>query len=101
VLLMLDSDKRDQSDLDPLDAIEYLERVHVPLFVWGRDSEAFEMHPTADLARTYVGSTAIDRLCIDIASELASQTVVWLQGEYIPSEISLSGAAPPELEFVQ
>ncbi len=101
-VLMLDSDKRDQSDLDPLDAIEYLERVHVPLFIWGRDRQAFEMYAVAEnLARVYVGSTAIDRLCIDIATEIASQTIVWLQGEFIPSELSLSSAAPPEADFVQ
>ncbi len=101
VLVMMDSGKGDKSDLEPREAVRYLEKIHVPLFIWGRDQAAFDQIGVTDSSRHYQGSSEVDRLCIDIAQELASQTIVWLQGEFIPQEVTLIQAAPSTVRFVQ
>jgi hypothetical protein len=101
VLLMMNSGKGDKSDLDSLESIQYLEKIHVPLFIWGRDPEAFDQIGTPGYSRHYQGSSELDRLCIDIAQELASQTIAWLQGQYIPQEVTLIEGAPSTVRFVQ
>ena len=101
VLLMLGSDARDESDLSPRSVVRYLRSIHVPLFVWAPSGTAFERFDEADSVRPYVGRAQIDRLCLDIADELASQTIVWLYGTYIPSDVTIEDGAPRETSFVE
>jgi len=101
VVLMLDSGKGDKSDLDSKGAIRYLQQIHVPVFLWSSHRVAVETIESLGAVRTYVGSADIDRLCIDVAEELASQTIVWLQGEYLPSDVEITPAAPPGFTFVE
>ncbi len=101
VLLMMDSGKRDKSDLEPGEAIRYLEQIHVPLFIWGANQTILDQIGTLGSSRPYLGGSQIDTMCIDIAQELASQTVVWLQGAYIPDEVTLVEAVPSGVRFVR
>lgn len=100
VLVMLDSSPVDTSDLLPLSSTGYLRSIYVPLFVWAPSREALGEVQLADSSRRYVGPAQIDQMCLDIADELASQTVVWLQGAHIPGDVVLKNGAPAEVSFI-
>ncbi len=100
VLLLLGVAPEDESLLAAAQAIRYLTSVRVPLFVWTPLAETLERLELGDTARTASGLSGLEETIRRIAVELASQTVVWVKGEHLPAEISLSEAAPPEVELV-
>jgi len=47
------------------------------------------------------GLAGLDKTLRRLAIELASQTVVWVEGEHLPAKISLAAGAPPEIALVR
>ena len=94
VVLVLGDEKLDASRYSPASIRRYLEAIRVPFFVWSLRSLA-----TQPLARQWgevedVSSAerlaqAVERL----KGDLASQRIVWLEGRYLPQEISVSDKA--------
>jgi len=65
----------------------YLERIHVPLFVWSLDPSASqtEWGAVEDVSSPAKLEKAVKRL----RQELEAQQVVWLEGRHLPQDISL------------
>ncbi len=101
VLLLLGVAPEDESQLTASQAVRYLSSVRVPLFVWTPLAETLKSLDLGDSVQTASGLAGLDETIRRIAVELASQTVVWVEGEHLPAEISLAASAPPEVALVQ
>ncbi|RMH21920.1 MAG: hypothetical protein D6696_04585 [Acidobacteria bacterium] len=101
VLLMTGSDPRDHSTFSLEQAARYLASVHVPLFLWTPDDATLGRLPPLPRARPTSGARGLEALVDAIPHALASQTIVWLEGEHLPAEIAVSPTAPPGLELVR
>ncbi len=90
VILVLGAADRDDSIRDPAAIRRYLERLHVPLYVW---SLAEEIPPAVVPAAAWgrfddVSSIArFARAVARLRGDLESQSVVWLEGGYLPQSI--------------
>lgn len=101
VLLLLDAAPGDEDRLAAARAMRYLESVRVPLYVWTPLPETLERLELGDSVRAASGLAGLDEIVRRVAAELASQTVVWVEGEHLPAEISLSAAVPAGVELVR
>ncbi len=101
VLLLVGVTPADESHLSASQAVRYLASVRVPLYVWTPLPETLERFDFGDTVRVASGLAGLDETIRRIAAELASQTVVWVEGEHLPAEISLAAGAPPEVELVR
>ncbi len=101
VLLLLGVAPVDESQLTASQAARYLSSVRVPLYVWTPLPGTLEGFDFGDAARLASGLGGLDETVRRIAAELASQTVVWVEGEHLPAEVSLADEAPPEIELVR
>jgi hypothetical protein len=91
VLLILGKEEADQSQFDPAAVRGYLRALHVPLVVW-----ASEKRPVGDPwgASEKVDNPARLRQAGGrLVSLLAEQRVVWVEGAFLPNELTLSPAA--------
>ena len=83
----------DSSRYDPATVRRYLESIRVPLFVWslyGPDAPAARAWGQAEDISTLENlGKAVSRL----RAEMASQTIIWLEGRYLPQAVTLTPAA--------
>ncbi len=93
VLLVLGKKPADASRFSPAIVRAYLERIHVPLFVWsfeplpaGAPSPWGQVEDVSNLPKLRVAFERIKR-------DLESQAIVWVEGQHLPQEISLSAKA--------
>ncbi|MFN2632963.1 MAG: hypothetical protein ABR610_06055 [Thermoanaerobaculia bacterium] len=93
VLLVLGKNPADASRYSPATVRAYLERIHVPLFVWsfeplpaGAPSPWGQVEDVSNLPKLRV---AFERLKRDVES----QAIVWVEGQHLPQEIALSAKA--------
>lgn len=91
VVLILGDEALDGSRHAASAVRRYLETIRVPLFVWSLKTPAAQ--PIAkdwgaveDVSTLAALSQAVDRL----KAELAAQRIVWVEGRYLPQEITLS-----------
>lgn len=99
VVLILGDEALDGSRHAPTAVRRYLETIRVPLFVWSlrpgaAQPLAKEWGAVEDVSTSAALSQAVDRL----KAELAAQRIMWVEGRYLPQEISLSEKFPG-LEF--
>jgi hypothetical protein len=94
VVLVLGDQGSDASRYSPAAVRQYLDMIHVPLFVWSL--RGLSMQPLAagwgqveDVSTVKRLSKAVDRL----KAELAKQRIVWVEGRYLPQGIRLSSKA--------
>jgi hypothetical protein len=99
VLLVIGKTLKDNSHLSPAQAVQYLESIHVPLLIWAPNSKSLEAYGLAGHSRVFFGSMGLRALEEAVDRELRSQSIIWVEGEHLPSEISLSAKAPPEVTF--
>lgn len=91
VILVLGDEKADDSRHTPAAVRRYLEAMRVPLYVWSLRSLA-----TQHLAKGWVeveDVSSISRLEAAVArvkADLAAQRIVWVEGRYLPQEITLA-----------
>jgi hypothetical protein len=87
VVLLLGKRQRDQSELTPREARDYLRAIGVPLFVWSlAPGEAKEWDDVTDVS----SRTAFDRAFAALDESLQSQRIVWVNGDYLPGEVAVS-----------
>ncbi|HEY3202033.1 MAG TPA: hypothetical protein VGL03_00080, partial [Thermoanaerobaculia bacterium] len=91
VVLVLGRTDRDDSRNDPASVRRYLERLHVPLYVWslagtGRDRPAAAWGSYEDISSVAAFRRAVGR----VRQDLQSQSIVWLEGRHLPQEITLA-----------
>lgn len=99
VIVVLGSEV-DASRLSPELVRAYLERLHVPLFVWSLADPV--RHPEFAKWGTVADVSSIHRLrnaVRDLKKNLKGQRVLWVAGKHLPQEISLTGAASAFLEL--
>ncbi len=101
VLLLLDAAPTGEDQAAAALAMRYLASVRVPLYLWTPLAETLENLELGDTVRAASGIAGLDDILRRVAAELASQTVVWVEGEHLPAEVSLSDAAPAEVELVR
>jgi len=101
VILMISHNLvRDSSQLTPDQAIDYLESIHVPLLIWAPDEDDPEKYGLPKDGRVYLGPAGLSEMEEEVGRELNSQTMIWVEGEHLPTEISLSKTTPPTVQLV-
>lgn len=92
----------DDASQYPPDAVRaYLEKMHVPLFVWSLENRTVDRIAAAWGRAEDVSSFAkLKRAFEKLRQELDSQQMVWVEGRYLPQQIALSSAAQG-IELVQ
>lgn len=97
VLLVMDANTIDASELSADGARRFLESLRVPLFVW---SIGAPVGPTAawDGAVDVMSENALRDSFKKLKSELDGQWIVWVEGKVLPQEVTLApGASGIEL----
>jgi hypothetical protein len=101
VILLLGRKSEDASRISPAQVRGYLDRIHVPLFVWSLDVPRPE-RIAAWGAVTDVSSVVKLRFAVEkLNAELESQAIVWFAGKHLPQEIALSPDAPKDLAMIR
>jgi hypothetical protein len=98
VLLVLGEHGSDVSSYSPAAVRAYLQRLRIPLVVWttGKATDALR---DAWGAVTEVGTAArIDKATRELRTLLDRQRVAWIEGAFLPQELSVEGATEPQLE---
>lgn len=89
VLLVLGPGDRDASRHDATSIRRYLERLHVPLYVWslvqGGPGSAAAWGTYTDVTKAAALRAASER----IRDDLRGQSIAWVEGRYLPQEITL------------
>lgn len=90
VVLVLGPSDKDASRHDPASIRRYLERLHVPLYVWSLVDRnglvpAVVWGDFTDVSTAKALGDACDR----VREDLRSQSIVWVEGRYLPQEITL------------
>jgi len=101
VILMISNELEDNSQLTAQQAIDYLASIHVPLLVWAPTKKDLATFGISAYPHTYLGVTGLADLESEVGRSLSSQTIVWVKGEHLPNELSLSAIAPPEVALVR
>jgi hypothetical protein len=99
VVLMISDKLQDNSQLTVDQAVDYLRNIHVPLLIWAPDEQALEIFGLSQSERSFLGPAGLGDLEEEVGRELQSQTIVWVKGEHLPNELSLSDATPPGREW--
>jgi hypothetical protein len=87
VVLVLGRPVADASRFSPATVRKYLEAIRVPFFVWSLEGTGSSPWGEMEDVSTVVKlRDAVDRL----RTELSSQAMVWVRGEHLPQEITLS-----------
>jgi hypothetical protein len=94
VLLVLGGQTPDRSLYSPAIVRRYLERLHVPLFVWSlEDPGAREAAPSWGEVEDVSSLSKLRDAFKRLRGELDSQQIVWIDGRHLPQEIALSEKA--------
>ncbi|HEV8434631.1 MAG TPA: hypothetical protein VGR95_14545, partial [Thermoanaerobaculia bacterium] len=96
VVLLIGGRQHDESELSPRQASEYLRAIGVPLFVWSfaQPEAAREWGDVVDVSSPKAFRSAFDAL----NQSLRSQRIVWVDGDYLPSEVAVTAAGPGSIE---
>lgn len=100
VVLLLSRKPKSRPALSFQQAQGYLRSLRVPLLVWAPEQATFErldMTPN----RGYTGVDGMVQLFDDLDAILSRQTMVWIEGDHLPTEITLSDAAPEGVELLR
>jgi hypothetical protein len=95
VVLIVGADYRDASALTPAGARAYLDSVGVPLYVWRLRDET-TMPAAARAWGDAVDISTPERFrdaAHDLASTVARQRIAWVEGDYLPRELTLDASA--------
>jgi hypothetical protein len=92
VVLVLGSDPRDQSRYEPALVRRYLERLRVPLLVWSLAPTAAGLASPWGAAEDVSNLDGLDTAVERLRRRLDRQFIVWLEGRYLPQDISVVGA---------
>lgn len=91
VVLVLSKRPRNYDTFTFGQAVGYLGAVRAPLFVWAPNPDTYAELGIEIGEQTYTGPEGMAQLFRDLEAELERQRIVWIEGEYLPSEVSLSG----------
>jgi hypothetical protein len=93
VILLLDNEAEDHSQLRPAEVRDYLRQLHVPLFVWSLGEPAPALlegwGSVADVS-SLAGMVAAVR---EVDRALQAQRILWVDGVHLPSALELGEGA--------
>lgn len=92
VVLLLEGTRNDASLYVPDAVRRYLDKIHVPLYVWSLDPEPREgadWGAAEDISTVPKLRKAVTRL----KKDLEAQEVVWIEGRHLPQEIAMTDLA--------
>jgi hypothetical protein len=92
VVLVLGKSAIDLSRYGPASVAHYLDKIHVPLYVWSLDEgsrEASRWGTVEDVSTVGKLRKAVSRL----KKDLEAQQIVWLAGRHLPQEIAVTEKA--------
>lgn len=92
VVLVIGGTLRDQSRYEPGPVRRYLERLHVPFFVWSlADPAALPPGAAAWGEIEDISSiSALERAVEKLQKQIERQSIVWLEGRHLPQEVVLA-----------
>ena len=93
VVLVLGSGAEDLGDVSLVDAIGFLERLRVPLFVW---SAALSPPPPAGLFREFKDASTrpgYEDALREVRLQVEAQRIVWVRGTFLPHQVELTDLA--------
>lgn len=93
VVLVLGKRPRDSSPITFEQTRGFLRRLRVPLFVWAPDANTFEHLESEVPERTFFGADGMLELFAAVKGSLANQRMVWLEGEFLPDQVTLTERA--------
>lgn len=99
VILMIGRTLKDNSQLAGAQAVAYLESIHVPLMIWSPSEESLETYGLSAHSKVFLGMEGFLSLATAVEQELKSQRIIWVAGEHLPTELSLSTQVPPGVHF--
>ncbi len=99
VVLIMVGDDPDSSGISPQAAVAFLQRLHVPLYVWSPSNKTPRQGPWGEVEHI-PSLRALSGSYKRLSKTLARQRVVWLDGAYLPQSIELSPQAE-KLRIVQ
>jgi hypothetical protein len=98
VVLILGGSVRDESEMTPRQVREYLRSIGVPLFVWsfGTPTGLIEWGDITDIS----SANGFARAFSALRDALQNERIVWIDGEYFPSEVSLAAAGAKSIDLL-
>ncbi len=89
VVILLLGEETPETSLPPEIILQYLESIQVPVLIWAANRKPLKdlnlhKHPNVFFGPTGLGSV-VDRASI----WLDSQTIIWIEGEHLPTEVEL------------
>ena len=95
VVLVLGEGDRDHSSRAPSSIRHYLERIHVPLYVWSLSRGTPPKLPPAAEWNEYDDISTVGKLhdaASRVQNDLSRQSIVWIEGRHLPQDITLVDA---------
>ena len=95
VVLVLGEDDQDHSSRAPDSIRHYLERIHVPLYVWSLSREKPPKRPAAAEWEGFEDISTVVKLheaASRVQNDLMRQSIVWIEGRHLPQDITLVDA---------
>jgi hypothetical protein len=91
VVLVLPSTGRDESVFDAGSVQRYLERLHVPLYVWSfAEPSGRPMEKAWGEAEDISSLSGLERAVAKLRKDLDHQSIVWIEGRHLPQEIGVA-----------
>jgi hypothetical protein len=101
VVLLLAKRPKDASSISFGQAWGFLRALRVPVFVWVPEEKTLERIGGAPEGRVFIGVDGMLELFAAVDAELGSQRTVWLEGEHLPRDVTLSPDAPEGVALVE
>ena len=95
VVLVLGEGDQDHSSRAPSSIRRYLERIHVPLYVWSLSRGTPPKLPPAAEWNEYDDISTVGKLhdaASRVQNDLSRQSIVWIEGRHLPQDITLVDA---------
>ncbi len=101
VVLVVSRKPKDAGELGFAQARDFLRILRVPLFVWAPEEKTFTRLGVKPPEQSYTGVDGMFELFSALQASLATQRMAWIEGEYLPHEITLTAAAPAGVRLAE
>lgn len=89
VVLLLGPEPKDAGTMSHELVAEYLETIQVPLLIWAPSGKVLKKMGLKGLPNAHTGPRGMWSVADAVASVVESQTMVWVEGTYLPNEIEV------------
>lgn len=89
VVVLLLGAETPRGELEPLQVLRYLESIHVPVLIWALNRRPLKELGLHKLDGAYFGPGGLGSVVQRASSWIDSQTMIWVEGEVLPTEVEL------------